>query len=49
MVFSGGISDFELPIITKQSPDETDFTLPLSHPVAPAVDAMMDSYSLYRQ
>lgn len=40
MVFSGGISAFVLPIITRQSPEVTALTFPLSHPVAPAADAM---------
>lgn len=41
IVFSGGItSAFVLPIITKQSPDGTDFTLPLNHPEFAAVAAI---------
>lgn len=40
MVFSGGMSAFALPIITRQSPEGTALTFPLNHPVDKAVDAM---------
>lgn len=40
IVFSGGISALVFPIITIQSPEETDFTLPLNHPVAAVDDDM---------
>lgn len=37
MVFSGGISAFVLPIITRASPDGTALTFPFSHADAPGV------------
>jgi hypothetical protein len=46
MDFSGGISAFELPMINRQSPDVTAFTLPLNHPDAPVLDAMIPAYTL---
>jgi hypothetical protein len=46
MDFSGGISAFELPMISTQSPDVTAFTLPLNHPDAPVLDAMIPAYTL---
>jgi len=48
MVFSGGISALVLPIITKLSPEGTAFTLPLNHPVAPAVDAISTAIDLQK-
>ena len=41
MDFSGGISAFVLPMMRRQSPEVTAFTLPLSHPEAPVFDAMI--------
>nr|GMD35568.1 uncharacterized protein LOC112492412 [Ipomoea batatas] len=49
IVFSGGISALVLPIITKLSPEGTPFTLPLNHPVAPAVDAISTAKGLQKQ
>jgi hypothetical protein len=46
MDFSGGISAFVLPMMRRQSPDVTAFTLPLSHPDAPVLDAMIAAYTL---
>lgn len=48
MVFSGGISAFVLAIITKLSPEGTAFTLPLNHPVAPAVDPISTAKGLQK-
>lgn len=49
IVFSGGMSAFELPTINKLSPDGTAFTFPLSHPVAAAVDAISTANGLQRK
>lgn len=46
MDFSGSISAFVHPIITRQSPDVTAFTLPLNHLGATALDAMIPAYTL---
>nr|XP_024931809.2 uncharacterized protein LOC112492412 [Ziziphus jujuba var. spinosa] len=49
MVFSGGGPGLlaTIAVITKQSPEETDFTLPLYHPVAPVVDDAISTASLW--
>ena len=49
MVFSGGISALVFPTITRQSPEVTDFTLPLSHPETAVPVAMADSCNLHHQ
>lgn len=41
MDFSGGISALVLPMMRRQSPEVTAFTLPLSHPEAPGFAAMI--------
>ena len=46
MDFSGGISAFVLPMMSRQSPDVTAFTLPLNHPDAPVLVAMTAAYTL---
>jgi len=45
MDFSGGISAFVLPMMSRQSPDVTAFTLPLNHPDAPVLVAMTAAYT----
>jgi hypothetical protein len=45
MDFSGGISAFVLPMMRRQSPEVTAFTLPLSHPDAPVFVAMIAAIS----
>jgi hypothetical protein len=42
----GGTSALVLPMMRRQSPEVTPFTLPLSHPDAPVADAMIVSYTL---
>jgi hypothetical protein len=49
MDFSGGISAFVLPMMSRQSPDVTAFTLPLNHPEAPVLVAMIAAYTLLDQ
>ena len=46
MDFSGGISAFVLPMMSRQSPDVTAFTLPLNHPDAPVLVVMTAAYTL---
>jgi hypothetical protein len=43
MDFSGGISAFVLPMMRRQSPEVTAFTLPLSHPDAAMLAAILQS------
>jgi hypothetical protein len=43
MDFSGGISAFVLPMMRRQSPEVTAFTLPLSHPDAAMIAAILQS------